>query len=616
MKVAIAPKPVILPCPVLIIGTYNEDGTPNIMNAAWGGVACSTPPCITISLRAATHSYGNIKRNEAFTVNIPSEKFVSQADYAGIVSGRDHNKFADTGLTHKKSEFVNAPIVMEFPYALECKLIKTVELGLHTMFIGEVMGIIADEEVLSSTNLPDIEKVNPMLFGSSGSRSYYKVGDKLGDAYSIGKSLSISSAEGVSSMSSARGGWFYKYEFAVVLLLAFIAGVIAKIPDIASIDYDWFYPRNISFIVFPVLAVYFLWRQIGINENFNIKGDLINSESINGNLLQNNLIKRALIVLAVTILSAIYINILPGNDSSDTFILASIHLPLFLWVVLGFVFVGNDISNKKRRLEFLTFNGDLIIITTVLAIAGVITAVASIGLFQLINIHIEDTYLPKIAIWAAAALPVLGTYLVQKTPQLVKNVSPVIAKIFTPLVLILLVIYLSAIFYTGKNPYSDRDFLIVFNLLLVGVMALIFFSIAESTHIVNSTSNVSSTLNVHSSNAQSDSNLGNKPSLSSKVKTGILFLLSAVTVVVNLIALSAIVFRVFEWGITPNRLAVLGSNLLILTNLIMVTYYLFCTFRDGKSVEKVQNSIALFLPIYGLWALFVTFIFPIIFWFN
>lgn len=189
-KIAIEPKPIILPCPVLIVGTYNQDGSPNIMNAAWGGVVCSRPPSISVSLREATHSFGNIKRNGAFTVNIPSKEYVKEADYAGIVSGRDYNKFLDTGLTHQKSEKVNAPIVMEFSYALECKLIKQVELGLHTMFIGEVVGIIADQEVLGSNNLPHIEKVQPILFGSIGSKSYYKVGEKLGDAYSIGKSIS------------------------------------------------------------------------------------------------------------------------------------------------------------------------------------------------------------------------------------------------------------------------------------------------------------------------------------------------------------------------------------------------------------------------------------------
>jgi flavin reductase (DIM6/NTAB) family NADH-FMN oxidoreductase RutF len=93
------------------------------------------------------------------------------------------------GLTPVKSKLVNAPIVKEFPYALECKLVRQVELGLHTMFIGEIVGMVADSEVLSANQLPDIEKVRPMLFGSFGSMGYYGIGERLGDAFSVGDEL-------------------------------------------------------------------------------------------------------------------------------------------------------------------------------------------------------------------------------------------------------------------------------------------------------------------------------------------------------------------------------------------------------------------------------------------
>lgn len=189
MKLSLPPKTILLPSPVMIIGTYNSDGKPNIMNAAWGGIASSKPPCISVSLREATLTYHNIKQTEAFTVNIPSEKYIKEADYVGIVSGKDCDKFIETQLTPEKSKHVNAPIVKEFPYALECRLIKQVELGLHTMFIGEIIGMIADSEVLNSDQLPDIEKVRPMLFGSFGNMSYYSVGEKLGEAFSIGNKL-------------------------------------------------------------------------------------------------------------------------------------------------------------------------------------------------------------------------------------------------------------------------------------------------------------------------------------------------------------------------------------------------------------------------------------------
>lgn len=189
MKVSIQPRPILLPSPVLIVGTYNSDGKPNMMNAAWGGIVSSNPPHISVSLREATLSYHNIKQTEAFTVNIPSEKFIVEADFVGIVSGRDHDKFIETNLTPEKSKLVNAPIVKEFPYSLECKLVKHVQLGSHTMFVGEIVGIQADSEILTPNNLPDIEKVRPMLWGSFGNNAYYNVGAKLGNAFSVGNEL-------------------------------------------------------------------------------------------------------------------------------------------------------------------------------------------------------------------------------------------------------------------------------------------------------------------------------------------------------------------------------------------------------------------------------------------
>ena len=189
MKRSLPPQTVLLPSPVLIIGTYGPGGKPNIMNAAWGGIASSDPPCISVSLREATLTYQNILEVKAFTVNIPSEKYVKEADFAGLVSGRECDKFEQAGLTPIKSRLVNAPIVKEFPYALECKLVKVVELGLHTMFIGEIVGMVADGEVLSAKKLPDIEKVRPMLFGSFGSMGYYGIGERLGNAFSAGEEL-------------------------------------------------------------------------------------------------------------------------------------------------------------------------------------------------------------------------------------------------------------------------------------------------------------------------------------------------------------------------------------------------------------------------------------------
>jgi flavin reductase (DIM6/NTAB) family NADH-FMN oxidoreductase RutF len=195
MKVMLPAQPILLPSPVLIIGTYDPEGKPDIMNAAWGGIASSQPPHISVSLREATLTYHNIQETGAFTVNIPSEKYLKEADFAGLVSGREYDKFKEAGLTPEKSNRVNAPLVKEFPYALECKLVRQVALGMHTMFIGEIVGMVADSEVLSPNRFPDIEKVRPMLFGSFGSIAYYGIGEKLGIAFSTGYELLVDKME-------------------------------------------------------------------------------------------------------------------------------------------------------------------------------------------------------------------------------------------------------------------------------------------------------------------------------------------------------------------------------------------------------------------------------------
>jgi flavin reductase (DIM6/NTAB) family NADH-FMN oxidoreductase RutF len=188
-KIHLAPNTILHPHPVLLVGTYGADGKPNLMNAAWGGICCSDPPCVAVSLREATLTYHNILHSQAFTVGIPSRKFIKVADYVGMVSGRDHDKFKDTGLIALKSERVHAPLAAELPYSLECRLFQHHKLGLHSIFIGEIMGILADEDVLGVMGLPDIEKVQAILYGGFGSNHYFAVGEKLGEAFSVGKGI-------------------------------------------------------------------------------------------------------------------------------------------------------------------------------------------------------------------------------------------------------------------------------------------------------------------------------------------------------------------------------------------------------------------------------------------
>ena len=141
------------------------------------------PLCIS---KKSQYTYGNIVERKAFTVSIPSENYAKQVDYFGIASGKKVDKFSATGLTPVKSDLVDAPYVKEFPLIIECKVIQIVEIGLHTEFIGEILDVKADSLVLNEDNLPDIEKVKPIIWNPAG-MTYHKIGKPVGKAFSIGK---------------------------------------------------------------------------------------------------------------------------------------------------------------------------------------------------------------------------------------------------------------------------------------------------------------------------------------------------------------------------------------------------------------------------------------------
>lgn len=188
MKKSIGARTIVYPTPVLIIGTYDQEGKPNVMNAAWGGICSSGPPSVAVSIRKSRHTHANITVRKAFTVSIPSEEHLQAADYFGIATGKTEDKFAVTGLTPVPSKVVAAPYVEEFPLVLECRLLKTVELGVHTQFVGEILDVKVEESVLMENGIPDIEKVKPFLFAPDR-LAYYGIGSFLGNAFSEGKAL-------------------------------------------------------------------------------------------------------------------------------------------------------------------------------------------------------------------------------------------------------------------------------------------------------------------------------------------------------------------------------------------------------------------------------------------
>ena len=361
---------------------------------------------------------------------------------------------------------------------------------------------------------------------------------------------------------AAKPSWGSTTELVIVIVFALLAGLIASIPNITGIDNEKFLFRNISFIVFPLLSAYFIWKQ-------------------------KLAFKQYLFPLLAFIIAAVYINLLPTNKESSSIMLAFIHLPIFLWTIFGYSFLGENIKSSQSRIGFLRYNGDLVVISGILLLSTVLFSAITVNLFDLIGINIEIFYFQNIMIWGIAAIPIVATYLIQTNAQLINKVSPIIAKIFTPLVFINLFIYLSAMVYTKKYPYQDRNVLLLFNVLLMGVMALILFSIAEAGKATK-----------------------NKFSLI------VLFGLSALTLIVNAIALSAIVYRINEFGFSANRIAVLGGNLLIFINLVLVSYKLFLTSFKNGTIEEIEESIAGYLPVYAIWTGLITFLVPLLFQFK
>jgi len=358
-------------------------------------------------------------------------------------------------------------------------------------------------------------------------------------------------------LAKSSTSWGVKGDWILLTILASIVAFLMQMPDLFSISHVSISPRNMSFIVMPSIGVYFAYKR-GLT------------------------IRQLAAPLLVLLSSIVFINLLP--EGSTTLILTCLHIPLLIWLAVGYLFAGND---PAKRMEFLRYHGDLVVMTAVIGLAGGLFTGLTLNLFKLIGITIEDFYFRYLVLSILPSVPLFATFLVRQNGSLVSKISPVIARIFTPLVTITLALFLGAIIYTGKDPYNDREFLVVFNGILIGVMALILFSLGEATK----------------ANA-------------SRVHQYFLFALAVLAIIDNGIALSAIGYRLFEFGITPNRLAVLGSNAIVMLHLMLATKKLWEFLKGQKTIEEVELGITAYLPIYAIWAAIVSFLFPLIFQFS
>lgn len=348
-------------------------------------------------------------------------------------------------------------------------------------------------------------------------------------------------------------------DLGVILILSIAMAFLVKGHlFFSSMNYEEYWGRNLPVTIFSGLIAWFI-----------LKG------RVNG-------IKNILLLVFPVIILTVFLNLLPAK-LSDTSILAFIHAPVFMWFIFGLVWVSFQYSGTMRLAAFIRFNGELVVMYGLLCIAGILLSGMTIGLFAVIGKDIGQVYMENIGIVGLAIFPIIAAWLIDLYPDITSRIVPVIARIFTPLVFLLVFVYLIAIIISGIDLSKDRDFLIIFNLLLLGVMIIIIFSLSELDKSANR-----------------------------KLNLIILFLLAGLTLIIDLFALTAIVSRLSD-GFTPNRTVVLVSNILILVNLLLILPGLFLAGFRGKSYDRVEKIIYGYLPVYFFYSIVVIFIFPFVF---
>ena len=352
---------------------------------------------------------------------------------------------------------------------------------------------------------------------------------------------------------------FLKRDLLVVILISLLTGLLVKLPEIfGQIQVDFFYSRDLAIIVFNGIILYSFWQNRIFDQY------------------------RILIYGFILMILTLFINFLP-NTKSDSVMLSMIHIPLFLWCLFGLSFTSFDYKNTEKRIEFIRFNGELLTMTGLILIAGGLLAGITLRLFSVIEMDIKTFYFQYVVVIGGVAAPIVSSYLIRLYPNLTNKIAPVIARVFTPLVLITLAVYLVSLIFSKSKILEDRDLLLLFNVMLLAVMAIIVFSVSAIDKSKEKNLNVF-----------------------------ILLLLACLAIVINSIALIAIISRVTS-GLTPNRTVVLVSNILIFVNLILIAKSLYESYFKNKQLKSVEQTVARYLTIYFFWTICVIFILPFVF---
>jgi hypothetical protein len=352
----------------------------------------------------------------------------------------------------------------------------------------------------------------------------------------------------------------------VALALALAAGVAIKLPALFGIgfhDDGSFYQRNMGFFTLPFIAAYFAWDR-----------PLPRS----GRMW----------LAAIFVLAAVVVNGFPFSPSpgADTEVLTSIHLPIALWLAVGVAYVGGRWLGNDRRMDFVRFTGELFIYYVLIALGGGVLIGLTFGLFQAIGIDVE----PQVESWivpcGVVGATVIGTWLVEAKQSVIENMAPVLTRIFAPLFSLLLLAFIVTMVWTGRGIDVGREVLILFDLLLVVVFGLLLYSISARDSLA-------------------------PPGLLDWIQ----LTLVGAALVVDVLALWAILSRISDFGFTPNRVAALGENVVLLVNLGGSALLYARFLRGGVAFSRLSQWQTFYLYVLAAWAAVVAFLFPPLFGF-
>jgi hypothetical protein len=353
-------------------------------------------------------------------------------------------------------------------------------------------------------------------------------------------------------------------DIALVVIFALLAGTLFKITELFGLSFldqaaERFFIKNLSLFILPFIAAFFLIKR---------KAEL----------------KTWATILGIFILAALIINVYPSFAPHHTEFLTSFHLPLFLWLVVGAAYIGREWQGSQGRMNFIRFTGEAAIYG-VLVMAGVfVLGMFTLVIFQAIQVDVEKFLEEYLLIYGGCAAALITVYLVEAKKSVVENFAPILAKIFSPLFLIIMATFLIVMIITGNSPFMERDFLIGFDFMLALVLGLVLYVI--SARDIRQPANLFDYMNLA---------------------------LIIMALVIDGVALSAILFRLSAFGITPNKLAALGENLALLGNLAGLAWLYIGYFKKKFDFTKLIKWQTDYLYVYFIWTAIVAFIFPIIF---